>query len=241
MSQSTAITVIKLDPPAEREDEWNEWYTNVHSPGRFECGFLAFRRFEIMEGQPQVDTRQGGQAKYLAIMELPDTGVLTGPAYDAITERWMALPPDSFEHVTMGLDKFARGVFQLTDIIPPGGEFRLPDTKYIFMSAHDVPADYAEEFDDWYVTEHVPLVLQHDGFNSLRRYVHLSDEHPPMLSRGGELFSHLAIWEIDDETVFQNPAFASYTPTPWQQRMRSKFTLKMSNVYREIGRGVAGG
>ena len=239
MAKSNAITVVKLDPPGEREDEWNDWYTNVHSPGRFECGFLGFRRFEIMEGQPQVDTRQSGQARYLAIMELPDTGVLTSPEYDAITERWSALPADSFEHITMGLDKFARGVLQLTDEIPPQDEFVLPETKYVFMSAHEVPAEVADEFNDWYVTEHVPLVLQHDGFNSLRRYVHLSDEFPPMLSRGGELFTHLAIWEIDDETVFQNPAFASYTPTPWQQRMRKLFTLKMSNVYREIGRGVA--
>ena len=239
MAKSTAITVIKMDPPAEREDDWNEWYTNVHSPGRFECGFLGFRRFELMEGYPQVDTRQAGQAKSLAIKERPNPGVLTSPEFDASTERWMALPEDSFEHITMGLDKFARGVLQLTDEIPPQGDFVLPDTKYIFMSAHEVPAEVADEFNDWYVNEHVPLVIEHDGINSLRRYVHLADEFPPMLSRGGELFTHLAIWEIDNENVFQNPAFASYTPTPWQNRMRKLFTLKMSNVYREIGRGVA--
>ena len=61
-----------------------------------------------MPGQPQVDTRQSGQAKYLAIMELPGTDVLTAPAYDAVTERWMATPPDSFEHLTMKLPKLAR-------------------------------------------------------------------------------------------------------------------------------------
>ena len=118
MTNAKAITVIKTDPPQEREDEWNEWYTNVHSPGRFECGFLAFRRFEIVPDQPQVDTRQGGQAKYLAIMELPDTSVLTGPAYDAVTERWTATPPDSFEHQTMKLPKLARGVLELIGCTP---------------------------------------------------------------------------------------------------------------------------
>ena len=41
MSKPRAISLIKLDPPDEREDEWNEWYSNEHSPGRFECGFLA--------------------------------------------------------------------------------------------------------------------------------------------------------------------------------------------------------
>ena len=239
MAKPRAISLIKLDPPEEREDEWNEWYSQVHSPGRFECGFLAFRRFEIMPGHPQVDTRQSGQAKYLAIMELPDTSVLTGPAYDAITERWLATPPDSFEHLTMTLPKFARGVFELTGRYPDDAACDLPETRCVFLSAHEVPAEHADEFDDWYVTEHAPLVLEAPGFNSVRRFKHLSDEFPPMLSRGGELFTHLAVWEIDSEEVFMNPMFASYTPTPWQQRMRKLFSVKMSNVYREISRGVA--
>jgi len=84
------------------------------------------------------------------------------------------------------------------------------------------------------------LVLDAPGFNSVRRYVHLTEQFPPMLARGGELFTHVAIWEIDSEKVFQNPAFRSYTPTPWQSRMRRHFTVKMSNVYKEIARGVAG-
>jgi hypothetical protein len=46
-----AITVI-THPPQEREDEGNDWYSSVHSPGRFGCGFLAFRRFEIVPDQP---------------------------------------------------------------------------------------------------------------------------------------------------------------------------------------------
>ena len=239
MSKPRAISLIKVDPPDEREDEWNDWYSNVHSPGRFECGFLAFRRFEIMEGHPQVDTRQSGQAKYLAIMELPNTDVLTGEAYDAVTQRWMATPPDSFEHLTMTLPKFARGVFELTEQLPSDADFELPDTRYVFLSAHEVPVEIWDEFNEWYVAEHIPPVLEAEGFNAVRRFVHRSDEFPPMLSRGGELFTHLALWEINDETVFMNPKFATYTPTPWQQRMRRLFTLKMSNVYKEIARGVA--
>ena len=172
MTKPTAITVIKLDPPDEREDDWNHWYSNVHAPGRFECGFLAFRRFEIVPGQPQVDTRQGGQAKYLAIMELPNTDVLTSPEYDAITERWMATPPDSFEHLTMTLPKFARGVLELIGQYPSDDQPLLPDTNYIFLSAHDVPAEIADEFNEWYVEEHMPLVLSEPGPNWMRPMCH---------------------------------------------------------------------
>lgn len=239
MSKPRAITVIKTDPPQEREDEWNDWYSSVHSPGRFECGFLAFRRFEIVPDQPQVDTRQGGQAKYLAIMELPDTEVLTGPAYDAVTERWMATPPDSFEHLTMTLPKLARGVLELIGQYPEPNQPLLPDTKYVFLSAHEVPEAIHEEFNEWYVEEHMPLVLCEPGFNTVRRYVHRSDEFPPILGEGGELFTHLSIWDIDGIEAFQNPKFANYSVTPWQERMRRLFTLKMSNIYREIARGVA--
>ena len=239
MSKPRAMTLIKLDPPSEREDEWNDWYTNVHSPGRFECGLQAFRRFEIMPGEPPVDTQQAGQAKYLAIMEWPDTSALTSPEYDAVTERWTALPSDSWEHVTMTLPNFARGVFEELGRYPDGNDALLPDTRYVFMSAHEVPAAIEDEFNDWYVTEHMDPVLAVPGVNSVRRFVHRSDAFPPMLSNGGELFTHLALWEIDSEKVFHDPMFATYTPTPWQQRMRRLFTLKMSNVYREIGRGAA--
>ena len=239
MTKPHAITLIKLDPPQEREDEWNDWYTNVHSPGRFECGLQAFRRFEIVPGQPQVDTRQGGQAKYLAIMEWPDTDALTSPAYNAVTARWTALPPDSFEHQTMKLPKLARGVLEQIGQYPDGDQPLLPETKYVFLSAHEVPVEIADEFNEWYVEEHMPLVLCEPGFNTVRRYAHLSDAFPPILGEGGELFTHLSIWDIDGIEAFQNPVFAGYTVTPWQKRMRRLFTLKMSNVYREIARGVA--
>ena len=239
MNASRAATLIKVDPPAQREDEWNKWYSSVHSPGRFECGFLAFRRFEIVPNEPQVDTRQSGQAKYLAIMELPDTDVLTAPAYDAVTQRWLATPPDSFEHQTMRLPKLARGVLKLIGSYPDDDQPLLPDARYVFLSAHDVPTQIADEFNEWYVEEHMPLVLGEPGFNTVRRYVHLSEEFPPILGDGGELFTHLAVWNIDGIEAFQNPKFANYTVTPWQKRMRRLFTLKMSNIYREIARGIA--
>ena len=239
MSKPRAISVIRLDPPEEREDEWNEWYSNEHSPGRFECGFLGFRRFELVPNEPQVDTRQDAQAKYLAIMELPDTSVLSGPEYDAITERWLATPPDSFEHLTMTLPKFARGVYEQIGDYPAADHPLLPDSKYVFLSAHDVPTEISDEFNEWYVEEHMPLVLSEPGFTRVRRYEHRSDEFAPMIARGGELSTHLSIWEIDGLEVFKNPKFANYKVTPWQERMRRMFTLKVSNIYKEISRGEA--
>ena len=238
MSKASAITVIKLDPPEEREDEWNEWYTNVHSPGRFECGFLGFRRFQLVPGEPPVDTRKDDQPRYLAIMELPDTSVLTSPEYDAITARWTALPSDSFEHLTMALPKFARGVLKLTGEYPTADLPLLPETRFIFMSAHEVPVEIADEFDEWSVEEHMPLVLGEPGYVSLRRYRHKIEDFPPMLSRGGELFTHLSSWDIESPDAFRNPNFAGDDVTPWQKRMRRMCTLKMSNVYREISRGT---
>jgi hypothetical protein len=186
-----------------------------------------------------VDTVQPNQAKYLALMELPNTDVLTSAEYDAITERWIATPPDSFEHLTMALPKFARGVFGLTGTYPTQWNTVLPTNRYVFLSGHDVPSEISDEFDEWYVEEHMPLVLNEPGFNSVRRYKQLSGDFPPMLNRGGELFSHLSIWEIDGPEAFHNPKFQSYQVTAWQQRMRRLCQLKVSNIYREIARGIA--
>lgn len=45
MTRHTAITVIRLDPPNEREDEWNDRYTYVHAHGRFKHQTLKLNRF----------------------------------------------------------------------------------------------------------------------------------------------------------------------------------------------------
>ena len=71
-----ALLVVFMEPKAEVEKEFNDWYNQHHVPERVSVpGILNARRFELCEGE--------GALKYLAIYELEDENVLHGEAYAA--------------------------------------------------------------------------------------------------------------------------------------------------------------
>ena len=65
MSKKRALNMVRVDPPVEREEEWNEWYNTKHIPDRMAVpGFLFARRFIAIEGEP----------KYLTLYDLDSFG-----------------------------------------------------------------------------------------------------------------------------------------------------------------------
>ena len=69
-----ALLVVFMEPEAETEREFNEWYNQYHVPERVSVpGILSARRYELCDGE--------GALKYLAIYELEDEAVLHGEAY----------------------------------------------------------------------------------------------------------------------------------------------------------------
>ena len=46
MAEQRGLIIVMTDPPEEKEQEWNEWYSTRHVPARLEIpGFLFARRF----------------------------------------------------------------------------------------------------------------------------------------------------------------------------------------------------
>lgn len=69
-----ALLVVFMEPEAESEEEFNEWYNQHHVPERVSVpGILGARRFELCDGE--------GAIKYLAIYELENEAVLHSDAY----------------------------------------------------------------------------------------------------------------------------------------------------------------
>ena len=63
MTQKKALLFVKLDPPRERENEWNDWYNDKHVADRLAIpGFLSARRFTKIEGIPK-EYATTGEAK----------------------------------------------------------------------------------------------------------------------------------------------------------------------------------
>jgi hypothetical protein len=101
-----ALLVVFMEPGAEVEAEFNQWYDAHHVPERVSVpGFLGARRYELCEGE--------GALKYLAIYELEDEGVLQSEAYLELREK---STPMNFEH-----PKVQRLVYR--QIFPETGAF----------------------------------------------------------------------------------------------------------------------
>lgn len=74
-ARSTGLLLATMEPPANIEEEFQDWYDSEHFPERQSCpGFLTAHRFVCVEGWP----------RYLAMYDLEDVEVLRGEGYRRI-------------------------------------------------------------------------------------------------------------------------------------------------------------
>ena len=77
MSEGTPVGLLlaTMEPPANIEEEFQDWYDSEHFPERQTCpGFLTANRFVCVDGWP----------RYLAMYDLEDVEVLRGEGYRKI-------------------------------------------------------------------------------------------------------------------------------------------------------------
>ncbi len=230
MPRKRALMMVKLDPPAEREAEWNDWYAG-HVAARLALpGWLSGRRFVRMDGIPR-ETAVAGEAKYLALYDLAGVDVLKSEAYDRLREQEATRGQDSFDVQVFKLPKFARGIYE--QIYPEEGDYRPPPSRFVSVMGHEVPRNRQREFAAWYDTEHIPSLMVRPGYLTCRRFK-LSRDISPIVSNGGTLPTYLTVYDIESERVFERGASQPAAPTPWTQWVRSWYTRKMSMVARRI-------
>ncbi len=74
---------VRVDIAPEKEDEFNDWYNNVHIPGVVNCtGFISGRRYRSVRGEP----------RYMALYEIESVDALKSKEF--IKERgWYQFEP----------------------------------------------------------------------------------------------------------------------------------------------------
>ena len=230
MPQKRALLFVKLDPPVNKLNEFNNWYNNRHIADRLTLpGFLSARRFTIIEGTPK-EYAIAPEAQYLALYDLTSIRVLTDKPYQQLREKEFKLPPDSFETLIFKLPRFARGVYE--QIFPEQGDYTIPRSKFVFAVGHDVPGNRHQEFNVWYNTEHIPALLSVPGFLGVRRFKLNEREIPPVVDRGGTLSQYMTIWDMEDERALESDAFSKASKSPWSDWIRSWYTRKICALYR---------
>jgi len=232
MAARKALLMAKMDPPAEREREWNDWYNARHVADRMALpGFLSGRRFTRIEGVPR-QFAVAGESKYLALYELASIEVMTDEPYRRLREKEGLLPPSSFEAQIFKLPRFARGIYEE---IPLGqGDYKAPSSGFVFVVGHEVPRHKHKEFNIWYNTEHLPALMTVPGFLTGRRFRLSEREVPPMVSRGGTVSQYLTVYDIESPRVFESEAFRKASQSPWSDWVRSWYTRKVCALFRRI-------
>ncbi len=231
MGEKRGLLFVRLDIPEEEKDAWNRWYDEAHVPDRMALpGFLFAGRYTRIAGLPR-DYATKGDAEYLAIYDLENPGVLKDQAYQAVRDKDLSQPPESFESRIFNLPKFGRGVYQ--QIYPENSEYKKPKAQYVFIVGHDVPDNRHKEFNAWYDTEHTPALMSVPGFLSIRRYK-MAENDPPITHKGGVLSQYLTIWELESEGVLESREFLNAAKSPWSDWIRSWYTRKICALYKRI-------
>ena len=105
---AAGLLFATMEPPANIEEEFQDWYDTEHFPERQSCpGFLTAHRFVCIDGWP----------RYLAMYDLEDVEVLRGEGYRKIAhERYSAWTHRIIAKVTGQISRRGcAGVSRLTD------------------------------------------------------------------------------------------------------------------------------
>lgn len=195
MTANMGLLLTLTEPPPAMEEEFNAWYDTEHMAERLAIpGFLSARRWR-RDCAP-------GEGRYLATYELTAPEVLDTPEYLAhVGDNLTAWS----KRCLGGAKVFRRWACEQ---IAPGN--RSPDEKAaaVFADCSDVPAAHEQEFNRWYDIEHLPLLLQVPGVLGARRF---------RASAGSPRY--VALYDLADSQVPQDPAWQSALRTDWAQRV----------------------
>jgi hypothetical protein len=206
----------QMEPPAGWEADFHAWYDDEHIPARMAVdGFAAASRYEIIDGEPQ----------WLAIYELDDMSALETPEY-----RTLKTDPSALTKKMLGnVSGFTRFTCELASDTEYAG-----DHSYLATVAFEVPGEDADQFDDWYETEHAPMLLAADDWLRVRRY--------RVLDGAGGPWTHFAVHELASREVMDSPERKAARQGPKREALLDKPWFDRSGrwFYRHHNRQIAG-
>jgi len=211
----------QMQPPPGEEADFDDWYSSEHIPARMALpGFASASRYQAVEGTPD----------HLACYFLDDLGVLQTPAY----RRLKSHPSPRTAHMLGTVTGFTR--YTCVEISDTAGGSAPPEREpgVMMAVAFSVPDEDAEDFDAWYDSEHVPLLMEADGWLRVRRYRTLPGyDGPP--------WTHLALHELADLSALDAPERARARGTAWRARLAERPWFERSGrwLYRPIATATA--
>ena len=213
--KNESILFSEMIPEPEWEGEFNDWYDSEHIPLRMAVpGFTGAQRYRNTEGP-----------EYLAVYTMESGQVLNSGAYREVKENPSALTRRMLDSVS----GFTRQIGALISVQQNDTLAMDPiQAPFLYSVLVTVPEPRHDEYNDWYTTDHVPLLLKNKSWLAVHRY-HLADSHP-------EPFTHLAIHYLNDGNALDSEELQAARTTEWRERLSRESWFKESyKMFFKIG------
>jgi hypothetical protein len=192
--KGATILFSEMSPDPDWEDDFNKWYNTHRIPQRMAVpGFISAQRY-----------RNAERPHYLAIYELESSAVLESEAYLKVdaqphaTTRWMM-------NNVQGHTRYLAN--QISEFVREGSAESWLDAPVLYAVFFSVPDERADEFNRWYDTERVPMLLQCKDWLMVRRFeVYEGDPQP---------WTHLALSYLADMSALDSPELEAARNTEW--------------------------
>jgi hypothetical protein len=209
-----AVLFSEMTPGPDFVDRFHNWYDTHHIPVRMACpGFVSGQRYK----------RQDSDG-FLAVYEMDDVGVLSSDAYKVIKNQPSEETAWMLAHVT-GFTRYLAGE---TSVKSQGAPDSALDAQVLYAVSFNVPAEAAAEFDSWYETEHIPLLMECPDWLMVRR-MRVADGVP-------ETYTHMALHYLADAKALQSPEREKARKTAWRDKLAKNDWFKASyTVFDRIG------
>ena len=216
-----AVLFSEMVPGVEFADRFHNWYDTHHIPIRMACpGFVSAQRYRRDDGKG-----------YLAVYETDDVNVLASDAYKIIKNNPSEETAWMLSHVT-GFTRYLARETSIRDRAPAEATGSL-DAPVLYAVAFNIPDEAQAEFDAWYETEHIPLLMESADWLMVRR-LRITDGAP-------ETYTHQALHYLAGAWALQSPERERARETPWRDRLAKHEWFKASyTVFNRWGQRQMG-
>ncbi|SDD60857.1 DUF4286 family protein [Paraburkholderia lycopersici] len=197
------ILFSEMIPDSAWEADFNEWYDTEHIPVRMRApGFVGAQRYHGVDSPA-----------YLAVYEMESPAALATPEYKEIKGS----PSDRTRKMLNGVTGFTRyiGVESGHWDAPAGA---VNDAPVLYAVFFEVPPQHADEFDRWYVEDHIPTLMKCEDWLKVRRF-EIVDGEPGK-------YTHLALHYLASTAALSSPERDEARRSPWRARLAAQDWFK---------------
>lgn len=191
-----SILLSEMTPQPEWESGFHEWYDSEHIPVRMALdGFVGAQRY-----------KRSDSPSNLVIYDMVSQAALKTPGYTDVKEN----PSERTRWMLGNVSGFTR---YLADEIGTAGalDARAALAPHLFVAMFSVPEAQCADFDQWYVEDHLPILLECPDWLAVRRFA-ITNGEPGRYNR-------LALHYLASADALVSPERERARATPWRNRM----------------------